>query len=50
MEKEIAICGTIEMLQEHYSKFNPSMFLNTLSLNQKGKDSNIITKINIINN
>ena len=48
MEKEIAIGNTVERLQEQYSCFNPSKFLSTLSLNQRGEDSNIISKINSV--
>lgn len=48
MEKEIAIGNTVERLQEQYSCFNPSTFLSTLSLNQRGEDSNIISKINSV--
>lgn len=45
MNKSISVGNTVEMLLEHYSKYNPFKYLGTLSENQKKQDHKIIQSI-----
>lgn len=45
MGKEVAVGNTVNLLEEHYSCYNPYVYLEHIPYNKYGKDGKIIAKI-----